>query len=196
MRSPLCPLAMLLLCHSLSIAQTGLPYGSSQDTTLPEWTQMMYSASPDPGAVMDAYNAYYKTHPFIQNTHTQYYKHWMRDISRALPPLAKTHRRNQSRSANADWTCIGPLDWDHGAVDKSYACGDAHVYTVEQAPSDPDILYAGTATSGVWRTEDRGISSLPGFTIVPLADGDSSRDQSPRSADSIRGADEQRVQDN
>ena len=31
-----------------------------------------------------------------------------------------------------------------------------HVYTVEQSISNPNILYAGTAITGAWKTTDKG----------------------------------------
>ena len=42
----------------------------------------MYSKNSDPGAVIDAYTNYFKENKLIKNKHTQYYKRWLRDISR------------------------------------------------------------------------------------------------------------------
>ena len=50
------------------------------------------------------------------------------------------------------------MDWDHGAVDRSYAAGAAHVYTVEQSLVNGNLLYAGTANAGVWKTTDKGLN--------------------------------------
>jgi len=133
----------------------------SQSSELPDWTRLMYGPNPDPGAVIKAYEAYYDANPFQKNFHTQYYKRWIREISRALPPVPNKRRRMSGRSESSQWESIGPWDWDHGATDRSYAPGAAHVYTVEQARSNPDILYAGTATAGVWRSGDRGLSWEP-----------------------------------
>ncbi|HLF64026.1 MAG TPA: PKD domain-containing protein, partial [Saprospiraceae bacterium] len=150
---------LIYLFPRISIAQTEFPYGSAQDAILPEWAKLMYSPSPDPGQVVDAYNVYYNTQPFVKNGHTQFYKRWLRSMSRELPPLKSPRvHRTQNRSSLAQWQSIGPWDWDHDAADRSYAPGAAHVYTVEQAISNPDILYAGTATAGLWKSEDRGLS--------------------------------------
>ena len=137
---------------------------------LPQWVQLMYAPDPDPGAVQAAYDAYYATHPFVKNSHTQYYKRWKRELGHDLVPkdpeqraaygeslsayLTATEQLASSRAAN--WTGIGPFDWDHGAVAKSYACGAAHVYTVEQSASNPNLVYAGTANAGVWKSTDKG----------------------------------------
>ena len=54
--------------------------------TQPQWVQLMYSANPDPGAVIAAYEAYYAANPFVKNSHTQYYKRWKRELGHDLVP--------------------------------------------------------------------------------------------------------------
>ena len=88
----------------------------------------------------------------FKNKHTQYYKRWLRGISRfsnAKPTLQTSKSSNQ-------WECVGPWDFDKDAASRSYAPGAAHVYTVEQSVSNPNILYAGSATAGAWKTIDKG----------------------------------------
>ncbi|HRT54872.1 MAG TPA: hypothetical protein P5291_12360, partial [Flavobacteriales bacterium] len=51
---------------------------------LPDWVQLMYAPDADPGAVQAAYTAYYATHPFVKNSHTQYFKRWKRELGHAL----------------------------------------------------------------------------------------------------------------
>lgn len=165
--------AVLLLCLiSVSYAQLEpLRYGASSEA-LPEWVQLMYADDPDPGAVQAAYDAYYTTHPFEKNSHTQYFKRWKRELGHDIVPkdpqqragygqnvrdyLVATEDLASSRAAN--WSCIGPFDWDHGSAAKSYACGAAHVYTMEQSPLNANLMYAGTATCGVWKTTDKGLN--------------------------------------
>ena len=36
--------------------------------------------------------------------------------------------------------------------------GCAHVYTVEQSPINPDLILAGTATAGLWKSVDKGLN--------------------------------------
>lgn len=143
-------------------------YGDSADTSLPEWVQLMYADSPDAGQVIRAYNKYYSDRPFVKNKHTQYYKRWLRSISREIPKRPKTDQDYLSKSDNLKqksssnpWMPIGPIDWDHEASGLSYAPGSAHVYTVERAPSNTDIMYAGTATAGIWKSLDRGQNWFP-----------------------------------
>ena len=119
---------------------------------LAHWVQMMYAENPDEGAVIKAYREYYKTHKLVKNKHTQYYKRWVRDLSRATTPI-KDH--SKSKSSN-QWECVGPWDFDKDAASRSYAPGAAHLYTVEQSASNHNVLYAGSATAGAWKTIDKG----------------------------------------
>ena len=179
MRLYLLVLSAFLLTTSLLAQHQENPVGSAKDLNLPEWARLMYVENPDPGKVIDAYEAYYQTHPFVKNGHTQYYKHWLRNISRDINGLtfgegqplnrsevlaneaafiAKSKQIAQSESPTAQWQSVGPYDYDHNASERSYAPGHAHVYTTEQAKSNNDILYAGTATAGLWRSSDYGLN--------------------------------------
>lgn len=143
----------------------------------PEWVQLMYQEQADPDEVAEAYEAYYKTHDFVKNIHTQYYKRWQRAMQedatgwfasggkiapsriRALEAdyLDRTKALRLERGPSSAWECIGPFDFDKESVSRSYAAGAAHVYTVEQSISNPNILYAGTATGGVFKSVDKGL---------------------------------------
>ena len=141
--------------------------------TLPQWATMMY-AGEDIAIIKSAFEAYYKTNPFEKNAHTQAYKRMMRELSRDRfhpeltdPMLRKqvdeaylrrANAVNSSRAANSPWQSLGPFDFDINAAGRSYAPGAAHVYTVEQAISNTNVLYAGTATAGVWKSLDKGMT--------------------------------------
>ena len=143
----------------------------------PLWVQKMYAPNADIGEVQKLFETYYLDHDFVKNEHTQYYKRWLRNISRdqtgefnnrlttaERQQIQKNNIQYQSRSkdvnrsSSSNWVGIGPYDWDHDAASKSYAAGAAHIYTVEQAPSNTDILYAGTATGGAWKSIDHGLN--------------------------------------
>ncbi len=159
---------LILLSYSLGQSQNEYRYsnGNSDD---PEWVQLMYSTDLNAGDVVEAYELYYDTHTFEKNSHTQYYKRWLRSLSRQQVTNGRTasdkrylaarqREQSASRDVNSSWESLGPWDWDHDAVDKSYAPGAAHVYTIEQSKSNNDILYAGTATAGLWKSVDHGLS--------------------------------------
>ena len=147
-------LFVLLLFPAYSLfAQVEMKY-NAQSEVLPYWTQLMYAENQDEGAVIEAYRNYYKKHEFFKNKHTQYYKRWVRNLSRTTQPIKNSPK---SKSSN-QWECIGPWDFDKDAASRSYAPGAAHVYTVEQSISNPNILYAGTATAGAWKSTDKGVN--------------------------------------
>ncbi|MCB0637515.1 MAG: hypothetical protein KDC54_12890, partial [Lewinella sp.] len=142
----------------------------------PAWVQLLYADEPDPGAVLDAFRDYYASHPFVKNSYTQYLKRWLHDIDtydyqfrepgvapdnlnqRRVQERRYLNQRQQAQARNGSWISVGPYDWDHTAAARSYAPGAAHVYTVEQCPQDDQVLYAGTATTGLWKSVNGGAS--------------------------------------
>lgn len=136
----------------------------------------MYSGA-DVGDVVTAYEAHYRNHVFEKNTLTQAYKRMLwahaRDNNGTLLGQAVDEAKfrqqdflNRSQQVAAkrgpsNWTSIGPFDFDREAASRSYACGAAHIYTVEQATSNTNVLYAGSATAGVWRSDNKGATWYP-----------------------------------
>ncbi|MBK5285845.1 MAG: hypothetical protein JJE25_10635, partial [Bacteroidia bacterium] len=148
------------------------------EKNLPAWVQLMHQENVDPVLLRDAYDKYYAENPFEKNTYTQEYKRIMMKHSRdnngsmfdlrldedkfsEKKYLEKTSELRDSRTPTSAWECIGPFDFDKESVSRSYAAGAAHVYTVEQAISNTNVLYAGTANAGVWKTIDKGLSWTP-----------------------------------
>jgi PKD repeat protein/photosystem II stability/assembly factor-like uncharacterized protein len=163
---------LILLCMVYGIspipAQREYPYKLQRAEAAPLWITKMYEPNADPGEVIPLYKEYYQSNPFIRNQHTQYYKRWISGLGKKV--IADTvydqiylqqYQQAQQQRNTSNWTTVGPIDWDHSAAGRSYAPGSAHVYTVEQSISNPDILLAGTANAGVWRSTDRGVSWTP-----------------------------------
>lgn len=157
---------IFLMCtQSDLVAQREYPYQPRQDQVVPSWVTELYKPDADPGIVMKLYDAYYKTNPFVKNEHTQYYKRWISGLGKNVVPnpyydsiyLSQYFEAKQQRNAS-NWSTVGPIDWDHTAASRSYAPGSAHVYTVEQSISNENILYAGTANAGVWKSTDHGLN--------------------------------------
>ena len=136
------------------------------DNESPDWVVLMYDTNVDPGLVIKQHDAYFSTHKEVKNEHTQYYKRWLRSFGRSLEYnqdsatdqayIQNSLVLNQSKAANSQWTCIGPYDFDIEAASRSYAPGAAHVYTVERSVSNTSIMYAGTATAGLWKSINGG----------------------------------------
>ncbi len=164
----------LIICLLLSlpislIAQLETPYKytySNTTETEPLWITKMYSETANPGEIVALYEDYYRNNVFVKNSHTQYYKRWLRSISRQVqssPSLDRKYKEAQSQAntRTESWSTIGPIDWDHDAAARSYAPGAAHVYTLEQSESDEDVIYAGTANAGIWKSIDKGDNWTP-----------------------------------
>ena len=98
-----------------------------------------------------AYESYYKKNNLVKNKHTQYYKRWLRNLSRETLQIQNIKSKNSNQ-----WECIGPWDFDINAQSRSYAPGAAHLYTIEQSVSNNNVLYAGSATAGAWRSDNKG----------------------------------------
>jgi photosystem II stability/assembly factor-like uncharacterized protein len=168
-------LLFLLLSSVHLSAQVERAYQKESD--LPEWVRLMYADKPDVGAVITAHDAYYATHSFVKNQHTQYYKRWLRRLElfgdeahmteaekatkaeNEAQYLKKINKQNAAESGpTSPWAPLGPFDFDKEAAGKSYAAGAAHVYTTEQSVSNPNVLYAGTANAGLWKSTDKGLN--------------------------------------
>lgn len=165
-------------------------YGSPDDLTLPLWARKMYDKTSNVGEVINLYNEYYLANEFVKNEHTQFYKRWLRNIKEVVddkgyvnPPLkSEKDRIDQARIRAIEkssgpnrympnmpnWVPIGPFDFDKDAAGRSHAPGAAHVYTIEKAPSNPDILFCGTATAGIWKTTDRGLNWYNVSPTIPV----------------------------
>ncbi len=146
-------------------AQREYSYNPLLTEEVPAWVTAMYKTDADPGAVMKLYDAYYKNNPFVKNQHTQYYKRWISGLSKMVVPdpyfdsiYLQQYAELKNQRTSSNWSTVGPIDWDHDAASRSYAPGSAHVYTVEQSISNENILYAGTANAGVWKSTDHGIT--------------------------------------
>ncbi len=132
---------------------------------------MMYEENPNLRSVREAYEDYYSSHDFIKNKDTQFYKRWLKKYmhqtdkeGNILKPSAVSNTQFlQNKSAmppGSPWEEMGPWQYDHEAalLHSVQSPGCAHVYTVEQAPSNGDIVFAGTATAGLWKSTDKGMS--------------------------------------
>ncbi|MBL4585866.1 MAG: hypothetical protein JKX84_02225, partial [Flavobacteriales bacterium] len=136
----------------------------------PDWFVLMNSENPNFFAVEDAYDSYYLTHEFKKDRFTQDHKRWVREVESFVKPDGKIaipnqrysekllqfqQERNGNRSGD-EWQPIGPFHVDTDAAGNSYAPGFTRFNTMEQDPVNPMIIYGGTATTGLWKSTDKG----------------------------------------
>lgn len=141
----------------------------------PAWAALMYSDDPCVFEVDFLYHQYFQNHPFEKDIAVRNYLHWRRTIDRWIneegyirPATASeerlAYRKLKERKKNtqstkrsaAQWTCLGPME--------TYANGtttprsiQANIYSIDQSESQPDVLFAGTESGGVFKTTDRGL---------------------------------------
>ena len=107
-------LALLFLISFSMFAQFEMRYANDTDAN-PRWIQLMYSDTPDVGKVTQEYTKYYQTHTFVKNKHTQYYKRWLRSISRTTSLPSKEYLKATSKNvkSSSEWVPRGPVSYTH-----------------------------------------------------------------------------------
>ncbi len=166
----------VLLCALISnsqINQTAYTFKNGK----PDWVQLMYSENPNIFKLRDKYTEYYKTHPFVKNYDTQFYKRILKEnwiyvnsdgyIERPTIDLVQESNyltlktaNEMTKSSSSIWQEIGPWEYDseQAMSFQIQSPGSAHVYTVDQSLIDDQLVYCGTATAGVWKSTNKGVS--------------------------------------
>ncbi|MDX2359300.1 MAG: T9SS type A sorting domain-containing protein [Crocinitomicaceae bacterium] len=155
-------LSVCLVGHS---QMDQIKYSASQND--PAWIQYMYDGSPNLFVLRDMYDAYYSENELKKNAHTQYFKRLLKEEwlnldteGNILPRPDKKTDIVYPKSPTSPWEEIGPWDYDHeqAMAFQVQSPGSAHVYTVEQSSANTDLVYAGTATAGLWKSTDKGLN--------------------------------------
>jgi photosystem II stability/assembly factor-like uncharacterized protein len=170
-------LAVLVLASIACTAQDRFPKVAEPTAEVPAWAQQMYAPDPDVRAVEMSYSAYFREHKFEKTVHTQYYKLWLNsvrgnvDASGHVRPktAAQLQAREQqlkqfretetgqdaSRGGGGGWTWAGPEAHvaDDGGGEE--VAEQSNVYTIDRSLSNPDILYCGTESGGVYKSTDQ-----------------------------------------
>ena len=123
---------------------------------MPVFAQKMYSGDVSIEEVRRDFEQWRLENPFSKTQHTQFYKRWMRQAQWGQSDTNSVQRAERSGS----WSEVGPWHYDpevamYFQVQSPGAC---HVYTVEQSYSNPDVIYCGTATAGMYRSNDKGMT--------------------------------------
>ncbi len=147
-------------------AQEGLRTHGRNASDLPDWAVLMYGEDPDVRAVEDAYTEWFRTHPFDKTIHTQHYKFWVNKVRdevdetgrvrlmRTADRQAREQKLRESRGGGPGWTWAGPdIHYDEGGagVDVAKHC---NVYTIDRSLTDPNTLFCGTESGGVYKSTD------------------------------------------
>lgn len=140
-----------------------------QEADAPEWVHKLYAPEPNFFAIKAAFQEYYNNHPFEKSVHTQNYKYFSKTIqnegylqedgSLEAPDYQMTLGPVLSSQAmqNETWTSLGPLvTYQEGGQEQKSS--QTNIYTFDQCISEPNTLYAGAETGGVYKSTNKGLS--------------------------------------
>ncbi len=148
-----------------------LPYVASD---APEWMSLLTAENPNVFEIQKAYTEYFEDHSFEKTSYTQYFKHWMhwarpfvqadgsvkepglKELEEKEAALRSLRTQTQQRGGSDSWSFLGPkqtFDTD-GVTEVTW---QTNVYSIDISLSNPNILYAGGETGGVWKTTDKGL---------------------------------------
>ena len=147
------------------------------ESDAPEWIHLLYSSNPNYYKIVEAFNTYYRNHLFKKNIHTQNFKYFSKiihdqdylkdDGSIHIPSLDELNKnsyrvlksRNISKNqvAVANWIPLGPFEtFENGGVQQKSS--QVNAYAFAQSTANPNILYTGAETAGVYKSIDKGLN--------------------------------------
>ena len=142
------------------------------DPELPDWAVMMYGNEPNVHQVKSLYENYYATHEFEKNEHTQYYKRWINAVKSSVNEEGRILNHVPLSTANRGggfiWNYCGPEV--HLAADGSETeiSEQANVYCHDRSASNPQILYCGTESGGLYKSLDDGAHWTHVTSLYPI----------------------------
>jgi len=162
---------LALICYSI------LGYSQNKDhyfktipaitSETPDWAVKMYGVDPNVREVEFEYQQFYKSNPFEKNIHTQNYKHWRNNIHFHLnkdglirpKPISNQPNPTSNSLTQTPWTNIGPFetynDINQGHFPVSW---QVNVYCMDQSITNPNIVFAGTESGGIFKSNDKGLT--------------------------------------
>lgn len=164
-------LLFLLLSVQVIKAQYIEPKINENDPNLPGWVELMYSDNPNVYDVDVAFHEYYDGKPFKHDTYTRYYKRWRRFVTpyveengRIKYPtlqerLQASNLSNSAQRSGEDWQYLGPrIHYNARYNENSQGVPisrHSNVYTVDRCDANPNVMYCGTESGGVYKSIDK-----------------------------------------
>ena len=163
------PVIIILSISFNGFAQNMFRPSNHEISNSPNWVQMMYGDNPNVFEVDKAYRDYFKGHEFEKSYHTQYYKRWRRSVEEYVnvtgfieaPTEQEAYREreemllaSETLGRAGNWSLVGPLIAYN--TNGNPVSQQSNVYSIDQAPTNSDILYCGTETGECYRSDDGG----------------------------------------
>jgi PKD repeat protein len=140
----------------------------------PEWVKMMSDQQVNFYDVQKAANAYYETHDKGKGSGWKQFKRWEYLTEQRVYPTGDRHNHpilwneiekfnknasGQSRTTRNSWTELGPQTSAQVTGHWSPGIGRINVIAVE--PNNPQTIYIGSPSGGLWKTTDEGENWQP-----------------------------------
>ncbi|MEX1187723.1 MAG: T9SS type A sorting domain-containing protein [Bacteroidia bacterium] len=162
----------LLSSQSILKAQYFEPKINENDPNLPHWVELMYADDPNVYEVDVAFENYYSGKPFKHDIYTRYYKRWRRFVTPYVEedghihyPTLEERLANSTQNSHAisrstgDWDYLGPkIHYNARYNDNSQGVPisrHSNVYSVDRCEANPNVMYCGTESGGVYKTVDK-----------------------------------------
>ncbi|MDX2279182.1 MAG: LamG-like jellyroll fold domain-containing protein [Saprospiraceae bacterium] len=144
----------------------------------PLWMRKMMENNPNVFEIQALHADYYRNRPAEKNRYTQFYKRWMHwarpyvqgDGSLLFPSpaedaqkqaqllqLRRIQAQNSTEGAQNTWTFAGP-NQTYDLNGTTIVTWQTNIYSLDVALSNPNILYAGGESGGMWKTTDKGLN--------------------------------------
>lgn len=131
----------------------------------PLWLQMMNDPNANFFETQKAFETYFETHEATPGSGYKPFKRWEHHMqgrvdaegNKPAPGSAlKAYRNLNMRSNNGDWRPLGPTFNDH--TNFGIINGVGRVNTIHFHPTNPDVIYLGAPSGGLWISENHGAS--------------------------------------
>ena len=147
---------------------------TSTDPLTPEWIKMMQDVSVNFYDVQKAANDWYETHEKGKGSGWKQFKRWEYLTEQRVYPSGDRHNHPQlwnevtkfnkefpsaTKATRSNWTTLGPSTSATVTGHWSPGIGRINVITIE--PGNPQTIYIGSPSGGLWKTTDEGQNWQP-----------------------------------
>jgi photosystem II stability/assembly factor-like uncharacterized protein len=160
---------LLLTLGFLSFFSNSMSAQSIDTATTPIYMQMMQDRKNNFYAVQSAFKKYWDNNPYQPQSGYKVFKRWewfwasRVNADGTFPESDKTMKEykkflllNSDRSANGNWTELGPRKKPSNATGQPVGLGRVNCIAFD--PLSVDIIFVGAPQGGLWKTTDGGVT--------------------------------------
>ncbi len=170
--------SIFLICVSIlyfsNIGHTQNSSSATSDNSTPTWVEMMKDQSVNFYDVQKEANKYFETHPTGKGSGWKQYKRWEYFTEQRVFPTGerinhaqiwneitkfKIKYPKENRATRNEWTTLGPST--SANVTGHWSPGIGRINVIAREPGNPQTLYIGSPSGGLWKTSDEGANWLP-----------------------------------